>query len=56
MRLYSVEGKAINQTANGGGMGAKTGLYAVPVNAISEADGKNIPHIRSQRRSNNHQR
>jgi DNA (cytosine-5)-methyltransferase 3A len=43
MRLYSVDGKAVNQTANGGGMGAKTGLYAVPVNAISEADGKTYP-------------
>jgi DNA (cytosine-5)-methyltransferase 3A len=30
MRLYSVDGKAVSQTANGGGMGAKTGLYAIP--------------------------
>jgi site-specific DNA-cytosine methylase len=48
MRLYSIEGKSVNLTANGGGMGAKTGLYAipiefvddVPVKAISCADGK----------------
>lgn len=28
-RIYSVEGLAVTQNANGGGMGAKTGLYAV---------------------------
>lgn len=51
MRLYSIEGKSINLTANGGGMGAKTGLYAipiefaddVPVKAVSLADGKEYP-------------
>jgi len=51
MRLYSIEGKSINLTANGGGMGAKTGLYAipiefvddVPVKAVSCADGKEYP-------------
>ena len=31
MRLYSIEGKSVNLTANGGGVGAKTGLYAIPV-------------------------
>lgn len=31
MRIYSVDAKAVNQTAQGGGMGAKTGLYAVPI-------------------------
>lgn len=31
MRIYSVDGKSVNQTAQGGGMGAKTGLYAVPI-------------------------
>lgn len=48
MRLYSVDGKSVNLTAQGGGMGAKTGLYAIPVEfnentpikAISAADGK----------------
>lgn len=30
MRVYSVNGKSVNQTAQGGGLGAKTGLYAVP--------------------------
>lgn len=48
MRLYSTEGKSVNLTANGGGLGAKTGLYAIPVEfedgiptkATSCADGK----------------
>ena len=48
MRLYSTEGKSVNLTALGGGMGAKTGLYAIPIEyegdkptkAISCADGK----------------
>lgn len=29
-RIYSVDGKAVTQSAQGGGFGAKTGLYAVP--------------------------
>lgn len=29
-RVYSIEGKSVNLTANGGGEGAKTGMYAVP--------------------------
>lgn len=29
-RVYSVEGKSVNLSANGGGRGAKTGLYNVP--------------------------
>jgi site-specific DNA-cytosine methylase len=32
MRIYSVEGKSTTLSANGGGMGGKTGLYAIPVN------------------------
>lgn len=48
MRIYSVEGKSVNLTAGGGGMGGKTGLYAIPVEfddgvptkAVSCADGK----------------
>jgi DNA (cytosine-5)-methyltransferase 3A len=31
-RAYSVDGKSVNLVANGGGEGAKTGLYAIPVN------------------------
>ena len=56
MRLYSIDGKSVNMTAQGGGLGAKTGLYALPTpmyatpcewddtgnptKAISAADGK----------------
>lgn len=29
-RVYSTEGKSVNLTAQGGGAGAKTGLYAIP--------------------------
>lgn len=29
-RVYSVDGKSVNLTANGGGEGAKTGMYAIP--------------------------
>jgi DNA (cytosine-5)-methyltransferase 3A len=28
-RIYSIQGKSVNLTANGGGQGAKTGLYKV---------------------------
>ena len=30
-RVYSIDGKSVNLCGNGGGMGAKTGLYAVPL-------------------------
>lgn len=48
MRVYSTEGKSVNLVLGGGGMGGKTGLYAIPVEfkddkptkAISCADGK----------------
>lgn len=48
MRVYSVDAKSVTQSAQGGGMGAKTGLYAIPVEfdgdipikAVSGADGK----------------
>lgn len=47
-RVYSIDGKSTNLNANGGGQGAKTGLYAIPVEfedgvptkAVSCADGK----------------
>lgn len=32
MRIYSDEGKSTTLSANGGGLGGKTGLYAIPVN------------------------
>lgn len=51
MRVYSVDGKSVNLVSGGGGMGGKTGLYAIPVEfdndipikAISAADGKTCP-------------
>lgn len=47
-RIYGTEGKGVTLCGNGGGMGAKTGLYAIPVEfdddtptkAVSCADGK----------------
>ena len=33
-RVYSVNGKAVAQTAQSGGMGSNTGLYAEPINDI----------------------
>ena len=33
MRLYSIDGKSVNMTALGGGLGAKSGLYAIPLDA-----------------------
>lgn len=35
-RLYSVDNKGVSLTANGGGVGTKTGLYAVPFNSKKE--------------------
>lgn len=48
MRVYSVDGKSVNLVSGGGGMGGKTGLYAIPVEfngdipikAQSLSDGK----------------
>ena len=48
MRIYSVDAKSVTQSAQGGGIGAKTGLYAIPIEfdgdipikAVSGADGK----------------
>lgn len=47
-RIYSTDAKGVTLCGNGGGMGAKTGLYAIPVEfdgdiptkAVSVADGK----------------
>ena len=35
-RIYSVDGKAVAQTATSGGVGAKTGLYACPITKTEE--------------------
>ena len=42
-RVYSPDGKAVSLCGNGGGLGAKTGLYATPVD--TDADG--ILHLGS---------
>ena len=49
-RVYSPDGKSVTLCGNGGGLGAKTGLYAVPVIpdgkgqfVIKAAGGKEIP-------------
>ena len=44
-RIYSIDGKAVTQSALGGGAGAKTGLYAVPLERFNyatefDSDGK----------------
>lgn len=31
MRIYSIDAKSVTQSAQGGGLGGKTGLYAIPV-------------------------
>lgn len=54
MRIYSTEGKSVNLVSGGGGMGGKTGLYAVPVEfkdniptkAVSYADDKTILYMK----------
>lgn len=38
MRVYSVDGKSVNLVSGGGGMGGKTGLYAVPCK-VGEVNG-----------------
>ena len=43
-RVYSPDGKSVTLCGNGGGLGAKTGLYATPVD--TDADG--ILHLGSQ--------
>ena len=35
-RIYDIEGKSVNLVANGGGQGAKTGLYAIPTLIVPE--------------------
>lgn len=50
-RIYSIAAKSVTLCGNGGGMGAKTGLYAIPVkepdliinDSVIETDGKKYP-------------
>jgi len=41
-RVYSTEGKSATLSANGGGLGAKTGLYSIP----SESGGRGVGAVR----------
>lgn len=41
-RIYAVDGKSVNLVANGGGEGAKTGLYAIPVNTTPDEKSQTI--------------
>lgn len=42
MRVYDVKGKSVNLTAQGGGLGAKTGLYAIPLNPTADGKGHTL--------------
>ena len=44
-RIYSVDGKAVTQSAQGGGFGAKTGLYAIPTMPVKEATARGYTEI-----------
>lgn len=50
-RVYSPDGKSVTPCGQGGGVGAKTGLYAVPTNCDVVVTGNNI---RCQRRDKKH--
>lgn len=43
-RIYGVNGKSVTQSANGGGQGAKTGLYAVPI-AVGSRTYPRVPNV-----------
>lgn len=40
-RIYDIDAKSVNLVANGGGQGAKTGLYAVPICVNSNSGDRN---------------
>ena len=50
-RIYSTEGKGVTLCGNGGGLGAKTGLYAVPLDCDAVITENSI---RCQRRDQKH--
>ena len=45
MRVYDIDGKSVNICAGSGGMGGKTGLYAVPVYEFTDCNIRNNAHI-----------
>ena len=44
-RVYSPDGKGVTLCGNGGGLGAKTGLYAIPYAIEFDDDGRHIKAI-----------
>jgi DNA (cytosine-5)-methyltransferase 3A len=42
MRVYDTEGKSVSLKSQVGGLGAKTGLYAIPVNTTKEGKSQTI--------------
>ena len=44
-RVYSSYGKSVNLTANGGGQGAKTGLYMCPVDLAKYTLERDVYHV-----------
>jgi len=55
-RVYSVNGKSVALSANGGGLGAKTGLYALPhgYNKGGFVECDKYPTLHAQEPGNNH--
>lgn len=55
-RIYSIEGKSVNLSANGGGRGTKTGLYHIPHGYIKEkiTEEEKYPTLHSQSPRANH--
>lgn len=55
-RIYSINGKSVSISANGGGRGAKTGLYHIPHGFKKEKvqDVEKCPSLRAQSPGNNH--
>ena len=41
-RVYSCDGKSVTLSANGGGQGGKTGLYATPINVTEDGKAQTI--------------
>lgn len=44
-RIYSVDGKAVTQSAQGGGWRSKTGLYTIPTMPVKEATSRGYTEI-----------
>ena len=44
-RIYSVDGEAVTQSAQGGGYAGNTGLYAIPTMPVKEATAKGYTEI-----------